>query len=214
MIDTNANEDNTAPSAPIQGAKSGGSAYWRSLDHVADTAEFAVHALGFPRGFGTDVRRPPNLPGHGRPLLAGIGLADVAVGRSRNRTVRQPSRRSHPGEAEHYATAWEFAGQGVPMVAASMDGRPVKLEGHESFYGGGTDSFAQATCLICTTSIAAGGSAKWCPIRLVGLRRVLRFDLAELRRQDCGGRARDVWPLSQGGQELFLGQIPRHLGSL
>ena len=51
MIDTNANEDNTVPSAPIQGAKSGGSAYWRSLDHVSDTPEFREYMhREFPKG--------------------------------------------------------------------------------------------------------------------------------------------------------------------
>ena len=100
MIDTNANEDNTAPSAPIQGAKSGGSAYWRSLDHVADTAEFREYMhREFPKGASelmSDDRRT-FLKVMGAPLLwLGSAWADVAVGRSRKSPVRQPSRRSHP----------------------------------------------------------------------------------------------------------------------
>ena len=152
MIDTNANEDNTAPSAPIQGAKSGGSAYWRSLDHVADTAEFREYMhREFPKGASelmSDDRRT-----FLKVMGASFALAGIGLGGCRRWPVEEIAPYANrpegriPGEAEHYATAWEFAGRGVPMVAASMDGRPVKLEGHESFYGGGTDSFAQATLL-------------------------------------------------------------------
>ena len=152
MIDTNANEDNTAPSAPIQGAKSGGSAYWRSLDHVADTAEFREYMhREFPKGASelmSDDRRT-----FLKVMGASFALAGIGLGGCRRWPVEEIAPYANrpegriPGEAEHYATAWEFAGRGVPMVAASMDGRPIKLEGHESFHGGGTDSFAQATLL-------------------------------------------------------------------
>ena len=152
MIDTNANEDNTVPSAPIQGAKSGGSAYWRSLDHVSDTPEFREYMhREFPKGASelmTDDRRT-----FLKVMGASFALAGIGLGGCRRWPVEEIAPYANrpegriPGEAEHYATAWEFAGRGVPMLAASMDGRPVKLEGHESFYGGGTDSFAQATLL-------------------------------------------------------------------
>ena len=127
MIDTNANEDNAAPSAPIQGAKSGGSAYWRSLDHVADTAEFREYMhREFPKGASelmSDDRRT-----FLKVMGASFALAGIGLGGCRRWPVEEIAPYANrpegriPGEAEHYATAWEFAGRGVPMVAASMAG--------------------------------------------------------------------------------------------
>ena len=60
-----------------------------------------------------------------------------------------------PGIPEYYATGWELGGYGQGLLAASFDGRPIKVEGNPQHpmavtYGGqwgATDVLSQATVL-------------------------------------------------------------------
>ena len=146
------NAEERVPSAPIRGGRESGSAYWRSLDHVADTDEFREYMhREFPKGASelmSDDRRT-----FLKVMGASFALAGIGLGGCRRWPVEEIAPYANrpegriPGEAVKYATAWDFAGRGVPLLAESMDGRPIKLEGHEAYAGGGSDSFAQATLL-------------------------------------------------------------------
>src|SRR6476646_5296976 len=54
-----------------------------------------------------------------------------------------------PGKALYYATAMPRRTGAIPLIAATVDGRPIKLEGNplHPASGGSTDTFAQASLL-------------------------------------------------------------------
>ena len=54
-----------------------------------------------------------------------------------------------PGKFLYYATAMPRRGGGIPLIAATVDGRPIKLEGNplHPASGGTTDTFVQASIL-------------------------------------------------------------------
>ena len=119
------NAEERVPSAPIRGGRESGSAYWRSLDHVADTDEFREYMhREFPKGASelmSDDRRT-----FLKVMGASFALAGIGLGGCRRWPVEEIAPYANrpegriPGEAVKYATAWDFAGRGVPLLAESM----------------------------------------------------------------------------------------------
>lgn len=135
---------------------SAGRRYWRSLDELADTPEFAdwLHRE-FPQGASemTD--------GHSRRqflklMSASFALAGVAT---LGTGCRRPEEHLEPygkqpedhvyGEPQYFATAMPTRSGAIPLVVKSCEGRPIKVEGNALYPGsnGGTDRYAQASIL-------------------------------------------------------------------
>jgi MoCo/4Fe-4S cofactor protein with predicted Tat translocation signal len=137
--------------APVTGRR-----YWRSLDELADTPEFAewLHQE-FPKGaseFTDDVSRRHFLKIMSASFaFAGLGLAGAGC--------RRPEEKLEPfgkqpddyvfGKSEYYATAMPTRTGAIPLVVKSYEGRPIKIEGNALYPGsnGGTDRYAQASIL-------------------------------------------------------------------
>lgn len=128
--------------------------YWRSLDELAESPEFRQWAAReFPEGSsepaGEVNRRDFVKLMSASFLLAGFGLTGC---RKPEETIvpfsKLPEGYVH-GKAKYFATAMPTRRNAVPLLAKSMDGRPVKLEGNKQhpLSGGGTDAFAQAAIL-------------------------------------------------------------------
>ncbi|MEZ6104545.1 MAG: TAT-variant-translocated molybdopterin oxidoreductase [Pirellulaceae bacterium] len=125
--------------------------YWRSLNEVEFTPEFEqlVHrefpdaATEFPEG----VSRRRWMQ------LMGASLALGAAGcRYQEEVIATFSRRPDgrvPGETRRFATVLELQGIGVPAIATSFDGRPIKLDGHPTHPDtlGGSNVLLQAAVL-------------------------------------------------------------------
>ncbi len=135
-------------------AQARGKTYWRSLEELADTAEFKqLLRQEYPREAAVwdgsiSRRRFLQLIG------ASLALAGVAgcTPRSANEKivpyVRQPEGVT-PGVARYFATAALMSGYALGVLAESHEGRPTKLEGNPEHPAslGATNAFAQALIL-------------------------------------------------------------------
>lgn len=125
--------------------------YWRSLNEVEFTPEFEqlVHrefpeaATEFPQG--VSRRRWMQLMGASLALgAAGCRYQEEVIATF----ARRPEGRI-PGETRRFATVLELMGVGIPAVATSYDGRPIKLDGHPAHPDvmGGSSTLLQAAVL-------------------------------------------------------------------
>ncbi|HEX4086894.1 MAG TPA: TAT-variant-translocated molybdopterin oxidoreductase [Chthoniobacteraceae bacterium] len=135
----------------------GGKKYWRSLDELAGTPDFAASLeREFPQGAaefnGGDVSRRHFMKIMGASTaLAGIGLA----GCRRPEMHLVPFTRSAewviPGKFLFYTTSRPAARGYVPLIVSTYEGRPTKIEGNQFHpINGGhgrTDHFTQASIL-------------------------------------------------------------------
>jgi molybdopterin-containing oxidoreductase family iron-sulfur binding subunit len=138
-----------APARPV------GPSYWRSLDHLADTAEFRefMHRE-FPAGaselLDSGARRHFLKIMGASMALAGLGLAGCRRW-PEEKIVPFASRPvgRDPGVPVDYATCQELGGVARGVLATTYDGRPTKVEGNPSnpASAGAADSFAQASIL-------------------------------------------------------------------
>lgn len=172
----------TAPEQAAQGlaamrarlAQARGKTYWRSLEELADTAEFKqLLRQEYPREAAVwdgslSRRRFLQLIG------ASLALAGVAGCTPRNANekivpyVRQPEGVT-PGVARYFATAVLMGGQALGVLAESHEGRPTKLEGNPEHPAslGATNAFAQALILQMydpdrsQTVLNAGHESSW-----------------------------------------------------
>lgn len=130
-----------------------GPAYWRSLDELADSPRFrAFVEQEFP-GYGPQMMLSTSRRQFLKIMGASVALAGLTGCR------RWPQRELAPyadrpgdrvpGEAEHYATAFELDGVAQPLVATAFDGRPIKIEGNAKHPAsrGAASLIAQATVL-------------------------------------------------------------------
>ena len=129
-----------------------GSAYWHSLDELADTPEFRQFvAREFPN------RASEWLDGNRRHFLkimaASFALAGLAGCRRWPEEqlapyAHRPANRD-PGTPIHYNTGMELGGYGQGMRITSVDGRPIKVDGNPDhpFNKGGSDIYGQASVL-------------------------------------------------------------------
>jgi molybdopterin-containing oxidoreductase family iron-sulfur binding subunit len=133
-----------------------GRTYWRSLDELAETAEFRQWVeREFPEGaseWSDPVsRRHFTKIMSASFLLAGLGFAGGGCRRPVEKLEpfgKMPENYVH-GVPQFYATAMPTQTSAIPLVAKSNDGRPTKVEGNALHpdSNGGTDRFAQASIL-------------------------------------------------------------------
>jgi MoCo/4Fe-4S cofactor protein with predicted Tat translocation signal len=132
-----------------------GKQYWRSLDELSDTPEFRGWLeREFPSGAaqmnGDEWSRRGFLKLMGASMaLAGFGLTSCRRPESHLVPFTKSVEWTIPGKALYYATAMPRRTGAIPLIAATVDGRPIKLEGNplHPASGGATDAFAQASLL-------------------------------------------------------------------
>ena len=132
--------------------RTSGRAYWRSLDELEGTPEFrAFMDKEFP-SFNTGVIPESTRRSFLRVMGASVALAGLTGCRWPREEILPFANRPEymvPGTPRHFATAFELGGVARSVVATSMDGRPIKIEGNdlnpESL--GATDVYTQATVL-------------------------------------------------------------------
>ncbi|HZE58518.1 MAG TPA: TAT-variant-translocated molybdopterin oxidoreductase [Chthoniobacterales bacterium] len=132
-----------------------GKRYWRSLGELSDTPEFRGWLeREFPSGAaqlnGDEWSRRGFLKLMGASMaLAGFGLTSCRRPESHLVPFSKSVEWTIPGKALYYATAMPRRTGAIPLIAATVDGRPIKLEGNplHPASGGATDAFAQASLL-------------------------------------------------------------------
>ncbi len=130
-----------------------GRQYWRSLEEVAGTPEFAEYLnREFPEN-ASEWLDPKGRRGFLKLMGASLALAGVSACTRQPEEqivpyVRQPEELV-PGRPLYYATAMPFDGAGVGLLVESHEGRPTKIEGNPDHPSskGATDIFAQASIL-------------------------------------------------------------------
>ena len=129
--------------------------YWRSIDALSRTPEFLARMREeFPEA------RERDLAGLGRReftklMAASLALAGATLSGCRrwpDQEIRPQSSTTEgflPGVAEYFATQFELGGIATGILAKSMDGRPIKVEGNgqHPFSLGAASVFAQASIL-------------------------------------------------------------------
>jgi MoCo/4Fe-4S cofactor protein with predicted Tat translocation signal len=132
-----------------------GKRYWRSLDELSDTPEFQGWLeREFPAGAaqlnGDEWSRRGFLKLMGASMaLAGFSLTSCRRPEMHLVPFTKSVEWTIPGKALYYATAMPRRTGAIPLIAATVDGRPIKLEGNplHPASGGATDTFAQASLL-------------------------------------------------------------------
>src|SRR2546421_4874443 len=132
-----------------------GKRYWRSLGELSDTPEFRGWLeREFPAGAaqleGDDWSRRGFLKLMGASMaLAGIGLTSCRRPEAHLVPFTKSAEWTIPGKFLYYATAMPRRTGAIPLVATTVDGRPIKLEGNplHPASAGATDVFAQASIL-------------------------------------------------------------------
>jgi len=125
--------------------------WWRSIEEKSPTPEM-LEQLGreFPEGAdqlpdGEDRRTFIKLMGASM-ALAGIGVSGCRRW-PESKIVPYAVRPSDrvPGKPVIYATATEYAGVGIGLLATSFDGRPIKLDGNgDTWMGRGVGTISQS----------------------------------------------------------------------
>ncbi|MDA0802288.1 MAG: TAT-variant-translocated molybdopterin oxidoreductase [Planctomycetota bacterium] len=141
--------DTTAVSVPPKGKS-----LWRSVAEFERTPEFAeMVSREFPEG--ADSVGPEERRQFIRVMGASFALAGLAITGCRRWPEQKiapyasrPATRM-PGQAVRYATCVEIDGVGTPLLAKSVDGRPIKVDGNGGVPGavGGTSAGVQSTIL-------------------------------------------------------------------
>ncbi len=137
-------------------AHSEGPAYWRSLEELAESTafretirqEFPVWADRWDDCDGVSRRKLLKIMG---ASLALMGLNGCFYKRPQGKLVPYPNppEETVPGRPIFFATAMPFCGFGRGVLALSMEGRPIKIEGNPDHPAslGATDVFMQASVL-------------------------------------------------------------------
>src|SRR5438876_12232517 len=132
-----------------------GKHYWRSLGELSDTPEFREWLeREFPAGTaelnGVAWSRRSFLKLMGASMaLAGFGLNGCRRPEAHLVPFTKSAEWTIPGKFLYYATAMPRRTGAIPLIATTVDGRPIKLEGNplHPASGGATDTFAQASIL-------------------------------------------------------------------
>jgi MoCo/4Fe-4S cofactor protein with predicted Tat translocation signal len=132
-----------------------GKRYWRSLGELNDTPEFRQWLeREFPPGAaelnGDEWSRRDFLKLMGASMaLAGVGLTSCRKPEMHLVPFTKNVEWTIPGKFLYYATAMPRRTGGIPLIATTVDGRPVKLEGNplHPASSGATDTFVQASVL-------------------------------------------------------------------
>src|SRR5437763_4614334 len=132
-----------------------GKHYWRSLGELSDTPEFREWLeREFPAGTaelnGVEWSRRSFLKLMGASMaLAGFGLNGCRRPEAHLVPFTKSAEWTIPGKALYYATAMPRRNGAIPLIATTVDGRPIKPEGNplHPASAGATDMFAQASIL-------------------------------------------------------------------
>ena len=132
-----------------------GKRYWRSLGELSDTPEFRGWLeREFPAGAaqleGDEWSRRGFLRLMGASMaLAGFGLTSCRRPEAHLVPFTKSAEWVIPGKFLYYATAMPRRSGAIPLVVATVDGRPIKIEGNPNHpeSNGATDAFAQASIL-------------------------------------------------------------------
>jgi MoCo/4Fe-4S cofactor protein with predicted Tat translocation signal len=132
-----------------------GKRYWRSLGELSDTPEFREWLeREFPAGSGElngdEWSRRDFLKLMGASMaLAGVGLTSCRRPEMHLVPFTKSVEWTIPGKFLYYATAMPRRTGAIPLIATTVDGRPIKLEGNplHPASGGATDTFVQASIL-------------------------------------------------------------------
>src|SRR5213595_283163 len=138
------------PPKPLSGKH-----YWRSLGELSDTPEFREWLeREFPAGTaelnGVEWSRRSFLKLMGASMaLAGFGLNGCRRPEAHLVPFTKSAEWTIPGKFLYYATAMPRRTGAIPLIATTVDGRPIKLEGNplHPASGGATDTFVQASIL-------------------------------------------------------------------
>jgi molybdopterin-containing oxidoreductase family iron-sulfur binding subunit len=135
----------------LKGAK--GRKFWRSLDELAETAEFqAAVEREFPSSAQEWVD-PVSRRGFLKLMGASMALAGMAG------CTKQPDEPIYPyvkapedlvlGKSMYFATAHPFTTGAVPLLVKSSEFRPIKVDGNpeHSYNSGSSDPYTQGTLL-------------------------------------------------------------------
>jgi molybdopterin-containing oxidoreductase family iron-sulfur binding subunit len=135
----------------LKGVK--GKKFWRSVDELADTAEFqAAVEREFPSAAQEWVD-PVSRRGFLKVMGASLALAGLAG------CTKQPEETIYPyvkqpedlvlGKPMYFATAHPFSTGGVPLLIKSDEFRPVKIDGNpeHAYNQGSSDPYSQGTLL-------------------------------------------------------------------
>jgi MoCo/4Fe-4S cofactor protein with predicted Tat translocation signal len=135
----------------LKGVK--GKKFWRSLDELADTAEFqAAVEKEFPSSAQEWVD-PVSRRGFLKLMGASMALAGLAG------CTKQPDEPIYPyvkapedlvlGKPMYFATAHPFTTGAVPLLIKSSEFRPIKVDGNPEhpYNSGGSDPYTQGTLL-------------------------------------------------------------------
>ncbi len=127
--------------------------YWRSVNEFSGSPEFREWLeREFPQGASEadDWSRRDFMKLMGASMaLAGIGLTSCRRPEMHLVPFTKSAEWTIPGKFLYYATAMPRRNGAIPLIATTVDGRPIKLEGnplHPSS-AGATDLFAQASIL-------------------------------------------------------------------
>ena len=145
----------TLAQARAQLANARGRQYWRSLEQLASTDQFArMLEKEMPRQAAVVAEWDPiDRRDFIRLMGASMALAGLTACTKQHPEkivpYVMPPEEMVPGTPMFYATAAPHAGYGLGVLAESHDGRPTKLEGNPKHPAslGGTDVFAQTSIL-------------------------------------------------------------------
>src|SRR3954452_16428794 len=132
-----------------------GKSYWRGVGELSETPEFRDWLeREFPAGSSElkddEWARRGFLKLMGASMaLAGFGLNSCRRPEAHLVPFTKSAEWTIPGKALYYATAMPRRTGALPLIATTVDGRPIKLEGNplHPASGGATDAFAQASLL-------------------------------------------------------------------
>src|SRR2546430_14601188 len=138
------------PPEPLTGKK-----YWRSLGEYSNTPEFRewlereFPAVASEMNEDEWSRRDFLKLMSASMALAGIGLTSCRRPEAHLVPFTKSAEWTIPGKFLYYATAMPRRGGAIPLIATTVDGRPIKLDGNplHPASGGGTDTFVQASIL-------------------------------------------------------------------
>jgi MoCo/4Fe-4S cofactor protein with predicted Tat translocation signal len=132
-----------------------GKRYWRSLGEYSDSPEFRQWLeREFPQGIaelkGDEWSRRDFLKLMSASMaLAGVGLTSCRRPELHLVPFTKNVEWTIPGKFLYYATAMPRRNGAIPLIATTVDGRPIKLEGNplHPASAGATDTFTQASIL-------------------------------------------------------------------
>src|SRR6266403_1311434 len=134
---------------------SNGTKYWRSIGELSDTPEFRQWLeREFPPGAaelnGDEWSRRDFVKLMGASMaLAGIGLTSCRRPEQHLVPFTKNVEWTLPSKFLYYSTTMPRRTGAIPLIATTVDGRPIKLEGNplHPASGGATDTFVQASIL-------------------------------------------------------------------